>query len=163
MLPHLMGRTRTKSLSGWSQILEARIKSSQYDHEEIGVLLQPQYRQEAAARSGPRMIHTVYHARHWPKEWYTFDAHGFIKEVDGVDLHARRGLCRARTHTGSLVARLTSQTMRVPALVRAETYTSVLDGQFTFDTQVAGRFVLLQCFRKRGYSCVFWSQTPVAV
>ena len=141
-----MGRTCTESLSGWSQILEARIKLSQCDHEEIGVLLQLQYRQEATARSGPHMIHTVYHARHWPKEWYTFDAHGFIKEVDGIDLHARRGLCSARTHTGSLVAQLTLQTMQVPALVRAEMYTSIVNGQFTFDTQVTGQFVLLLHF-----------------
>ena len=99
-------------------------------------------------RSGPRMTHTVYHTRHRPKEWYTFDAHGFIKEVDGVDLHTRRGLCSARAHTSSLVARLTSQTMWVPALVRAEMYASIVNGQFTFDTQVTGRFVLLLHFER---------------
>ena len=104
MQPHLTGRTHTKSLSGWSWILETHVKSSQCDHEEIGVLLQLRYRQEATARSGPCMIRTVYHARHQSKEWYIFDAHRFIKEVAGIDLHVRRSLCGARTHTGSLVA-----------------------------------------------------------
>ena len=49
---HLTGRMRTEGLSGWSQILEAHVKLSQCDHEEIGVLLHPQYRQEATAKSG---------------------------------------------------------------------------------------------------------------
>ena len=129
-------------------------------------MLQPRYGLEAAARSGPRVIRTINHLRHRAKQWYVFDAHWFVKEVAGVKMSMKNGRCGAGTQgkwARGFVAGLTSQTVQVPALVRAETHASIGNGQITLDTQVARRFLLLLRLPKRGYSYIVRSQTPIAV
>ena len=84
-----------------------------------------------------------------------------IKEVAGVNFSVRRGRCDATTHTGKPCCTTDIADNVGASVSMCQDDASIVNGQFTIDTQVTGWCVLLT-LRERVHSSVFWNQTPVA-